>query len=324
MQNSFEPHSRLKVRSHESDRDSTSSTAHGFDQNSPAKRRRKSKRNSKHTAYTGEPHALTSLLRGFAIIALLTLGFYQVAKIPFVIPYEKFTGLFEPNTTSVSAKVDQSDNPSTDKVASIELPASVAKTETTNANPTENVTSDPEPVDPQPVDPEPADLQVADTQPTDLQPEVLTSTSESESPEPRITETVVETSTSEIEEIRITKIDNNQSVSGDAATPEIVDTAETPAAATSSTNPQQVTETTATTATTATNTVEASSADVQYTVKAYRATMFSDLSSADATETKVDRGAVVKVLERSGDWVKIEIEDGGKTGYMHITHLSSN
>ena len=52
--------------------------------------------------------------------------------------------------------------------------------------------------------------------------------------------------------------------------------------------------------------------------------MFSDLSSADATETKVDRGAVVKVLERSGDWVKIEIEDGGKTGYMHITHLSSN
>ena len=224
----------------------------------------------------------------------------------------------------MSAKVDQSDNPSTDKVASIELPASVAKTETTNANPTENVTSDPEPVDPQPVDPEPADLQVADTQPTDLQPEVLTSTSESESPEPRITETVVETSTSEIEEIRITKIDNNQSVSGDAATPEIVDTAETPAAATSSTNPQQVTETTATTATTATNTVEASSADVQYTVKAYRATMFSDLSSADATETQVDRGAVVKVLERSGDWVKIEIEDGSKTGYMHITHLSSN
>ena len=50
--------------------------------------------------------------------------------------------------------------------------------------------------------------------------------------------------------------------------------------------------------------------------------MFSDLSAADATETRVDHGAKVKVLERSGDWLKIEVEESGETGYMHIIHLS--
>ena len=107
-------------------------------------------------------------------------------------------------------------------------------------------------------------------------------------------------------------------MSGDEVTPEPLETVDTLAVDSSSANPQQVSETPTT------NTVEASSADVQYSVKAYKATMFSDLSSADATETKVDRGAVVKVLDRSGDWVKIEIVDDGKIGYMHLTQLSSN
>ena len=321
MQNYTEPHSRLKVRSTETNRDSASSTAHGSNQNSRTVRRRKSKRNSKHKAYAGEPHAMSALLRGIAIIALLTLGFYQVAKIPFVIPYEKFTGFFEPRTTRATSNIDQSNEPSTNKVASTEQAASVATTETANENPAGNLTPDPEPVVLEPVNPEPAGQQVADLQPTNAQPDVPTSISETESPEPSITEAAATTTVTETEEIRIAKIDNSQSVSGNAATPEIVATDETPAtnSSTSSTNPQQVVATAPTA-----NTVEASNENVQYTVKAYKATMFSDLSSADATETKVDRGAVVKVLDRSGDWVKIEIVDDGKIGYMHLTQLSSN
>jgi len=311
MQKSIEPNSRLKVRSYENYLDSPSDAARHRNQNSGSKRRRKSKRSSKkHRVYTGEPHALFSMLKGLVIIGLLTLGLFYGAKLPFDIPYEKFTKFFEPKTTIATSTDDQNNNLSTDNVTSTEQSAAVAKTETANDSPTGNLITSPEPVDQEPVDPEPADPQPTDTLTN------VTPNPESESPEPSTTE--VDTTVSEIEEIRIAKIGGNQSVSGDEVTPEPLETVDTLAIDSSIANPQQVSETPTT------NTVEASSTDVQYTVKAYRATMFSDLNSADATETPVDRGAVVKALERSGDWVKIEIEDGGKIGYMHITHLSSN
>ncbi len=56
-------------------------------------------------------------------------------------------------------------------------------------------------------------------------------------------------------------------------------------------------------------------------IKAYKASVFSSLA-ADATETPVQHGAAVIVLERTGDWVKIEIPDSGIAGFIHVTHLS--
>lgn len=56
-------------------------------------------------------------------------------------------------------------------------------------------------------------------------------------------------------------------------------------------------------------------------IKAYKASVFSSLA-ADATETPVQHGTAVIVLERTGDWVKIEVTDTGITGFIHITHLS--
>jgi len=49
--------------------------------------------------------------------------------------------------------------------------------------------------------------------------------------------------------------------------------------------------------------------------------MFSDPSSADAIQTPLARGATVKVLERVGSWLKIEVTDSGETGYVHIRLL---
>jgi len=62
-------------------------------------------------------------------------------------------------------------------------------------------------------------------------------------------------------------------------------------------------------------------AEATYTIKDYRATMFSDPSSADATQTPIARGATFRVLERAGSWVKIEVTDSGETGYVHIRLL---
>jgi len=45
--------------------------------------------------------------------------------------------------------------------------------------------------------------------------------------------------------------------------------------------------------------------ETSFIIKNYRATMFSDPSSADATETPIARGASVEVLERVGSWVLI-------------------
>ncbi len=56
-------------------------------------------------------------------------------------------------------------------------------------------------------------------------------------------------------------------------------------------------------------------------IKAYKASVFSSLA-ADATETPVQHGAAVIVLERSGDWVKIEVPNSGIAGFIHVTHLS--
>ena len=61
--------------------------------------------------------------------------------------------------------------------------------------------------------------------------------------------------------------------------------------------------------------------EATFTIKDYRATMFSDPSSADATQTPLARGATFKVVERVGNWVKIEVTDSGETGYVHIRLL---
>ena len=63
------------------------------------------------------------------------------------------------------------------------------------------------------------------------------------------------------------------------------------------------------------------SASKSHFVKAYRATIFSSLST-DAKESSVAHGTEVNVLERVNDWVKVEIIESGLIGYIHISHLS--
>lgn len=64
----------------------------------------------------------------------------------------------------------------------------------------------------------------------------------------------------------------------------------------------------------------ASLRDNTITIKAFKATMFSDLTD-DASEVAVNQGAHVKVLEKSGNWVKIEMVQGGAVGYVHSSNF---
>ena len=327
MQNSTAPNSRLKVRTRSYDKAGetngdagTSSTGPNANRNNNTRRRRKIKRSSKRTPGTRASHAFYSLLKAVFIIALLTLGISQGARQPFNSMIEKVAAFFEPKTTVVSAPTGQSDaiaatevEPAVTPVATNDQPAASVETETGTVNP---VTDEPASVEPAPVESAPVEpvleLPVSEGAVSTVTPEPDGTAADN-------TETVVETAAPLSDEIRIPKIDNAalESTTIATAAETAIDTlqadtltaepapAEIPAA--------QTLETPA---------PGASVAGGSYTVKAYRATMFSDLSAPDAVETRVEHGAAVTVLERSGDWVKIEVDGSGRTGYIHITQLS--
>ena len=315
MQNPNAQNSKLNVRSGGSENAGNRSDVPRSSQTSKSRRRRKSYRSSNFKIYTGETTTLFSLLKGLFIIALLTLGFYQSAKLPFVLPFDKVAEFFEPKTTRATVNTRQSEIPATGKVASTNPPAPAAKLETTNDNPKDAVTTVSESNDIASDEPVTIDLESGDL-------DSNTAKSETENPVPENTDAKLETVESETDEIRIAKLDIDQSSSSDAdislktnETSNITDPQ--PEQTTSPEIPvTQETETPAATSN------EASTENAEYTVKAYKAIMFSDLTSADATETPVSHGATVKLLERSGNWAKIKIESSGETGYIHFTQLS--
>ena len=57
------------------------------------------------------------------------------------------------------------------------------------------------------------------------------------------------------------------------------------------------------------------------TIKAYSASMFSHPSNADATESRVARGATVNLLGKHSDWIKIRVVETNEVGYMHKSLL---
>ena len=329
MQNTPTHSSRLKIRSEETAiggrGNAVPHTSSNLSDTSTTKRRRKKKQSSKHEVYTGESHTLFSILKGIGIIGLLSLGLYYGAQLPFIIPYEKVTEFFTPKTTTTTAKVDPDDTASADKLVSSEQPAPVAEPESTGDESTDNQIPETEP-EPAP-EPEPKPEPEPEPEPEPAPEPEPTLVPEPDNPESDGIETAAEDSVSGDDEIRIAKIDAGESGSGDVNNvPETPDTASS-TTETTSTSQQPVQTTTERPATPVTGpspvtTTEESIGITEYTVSAYRATMFSDLSAADATETRVDHGAKVKVLERSGDWLKIEVEESGETGYMHIIHLS--
>jgi len=64
----------------------------------------------------------------------------------------------------------------------------------------------------------------------------------------------------------------------------------------------------------------ASLTDNTITIKAFKASMFSDLTE-NATEVPLDQGDQVKVLERNGSWVKVEVIEGGAIGFVHSSYF---
>jgi len=290
------PNSKLKVRADQAQHGSKSSTAPYSEQSNSTHRHSETIQSSARRAHNREPRFFYSLLKGIVLIALLFVGAYHSPNLASVFPFKKITEFFTPKTTGVS--INQSDSSSTGNVASTKNAAPIAIPESTTEKTLDNVT--------------PA------TQSNRSEPEDPQSIPKPEEPGTAGSETSTESKVSETDEIRIDKIDTNQSASSDEpAATEINSAADTKTTAIDSavTNATEIPQT---------KTSETSTANPNYTVRTYKAKMFSDPNSADAIETPVSRGAEVMVLDRSGDWVKIEIKSSGETGYIHITQLSEN
>jgi len=162
---------------------------------------------------------------------------------------------------------------------------------------------------------------------SDIQPEPETAQTNTEIVTTQVTptDTTVIPNTAEVEtvlanesadqDIRIAKIDTTIQTTTQNTSENITSNTEINAVATAAVSAATAENNTA-------PSMDTPISDARYTVKTYRATMFSNLSSVDATETPVEHGASVAVLERKGEWVKIKVENDGGIGYIHITQLS--
>jgi len=56
-------------------------------------------------------------------------------------------------------------------------------------------------------------------------------------------------------------------------------------------------------------------------VVSYRATFFSDPTSVGAAERPISRGTHVQIVQRQGDWVKVQTVDSQEIGFIHQSHL---
>ena len=288
--------------------------------------RRGVKRFSRGRGYTGESNAITSIFKGLLIISLLALALYWVASIPFRIPALKNLAESEPavdqaaeqaetiatnknanqqqadentqadaaNTTTAATTAVQDTSVESETQPIAVMPTGSASSENTAALATETSTPNDSAIE--------SDSAVDSNGSVDGNGSVNGNGSVDSSGESDTNLTGDDNADGDGDgdgEIRLEKLDSSNQNSSDQS------------ASSQSENTQIVTTQT-----------QIPEAPADYTISAYKATMFSSLS-ADATELPVAHGTAVNFIERAGDWVKIEIPDTGKVGYVHITQLSN-